>query len=102
MNSTSDIVTVVGGPVPSGGRDAEAIELVFTPSGTAALAPVTIGASVASAVFSASANQSYGFDDMDSAAGTRPHVSVKKNDTTNVHIDLDRRNHGRRRAVHQR
>jgi hypothetical protein len=89
MNSTSDTVTVVGGATPSGGRDAETIKLVFTPSGAAALAPVTITATTISAVFSASANQSYGFDDMDGAAGVANHISVKKNDSTKVHLTLN-------------
>jgi hypothetical protein len=89
MNSTSDTVTVVGGATPSGSRDAETIKLVYTPSGAAALAPVTIGATVVSALFSASANQSYGYDDMDGAAGVVNHVSVKKNDSTKVHLKLN-------------
>jgi hypothetical protein len=89
MNATSDTVTVVGDTTPSGGRDAETIKLVFTPSGAAALAPVTIGATVVSAVFSPSTSQSYGYDDMDDEAGIAPHVSVKKNDSTKVHIKLN-------------
>ena len=89
MNTTSDTVTVVGGATPSGRRGAETIQLIFTPSGAAALGPVTATATVVSAVFSASSSQSYGYDDMDGAAGITNHVSVKKNDSTKVHVKLN-------------
>jgi len=86
INTTGDTVTVFGGLTASGGKDAETIQLVFTPSGAAALAPVTITATVVAGTFSASTNQTYGFDDMGGAA--LPHVSVKKNDSTKVHVKL--------------
>jgi hypothetical protein len=87
-NVTSDTVTVLGRGTPSGGRNAETIKLVFTPSGAAALAPVGIGATVVSVAFSAFVNQSYGYDDMDKAPGIPHHVSVKKNDSTKVHVTI--------------
>jgi hypothetical protein len=87
-NTTSQTVTVTALNTVSTGRGAETVQVVFTPSSGAALAPVTIGVTVIRVTFSQSTTQRYGYDNMDNAAGVLHHVSVKRNGNTTVHVDV--------------
>ncbi len=88
-NANSQSVTVNAGPNFSAARDAEEIQLVFTPSGGGGpLPPVTHRLTVIKVTFSKSASQRYGYDNMDNAAGVKHHVSVKRNDHTFVRVTI--------------
>lgn len=83
--ATTQTVKVTAKNQVSPTRGAEKVQLVFTPTGGTALPPVTRDVSVISVAFSASATQNYGFDDMD---GATPHVSVRRQRFTTVHVDV--------------
>lgn len=88
-NDNTQTVTVTGGNQVSSGRDAETIQVVFTPSGSPALSPVTANLTVIRVTFSQSANQNFGYDNMDNAAGVIHHVSVKKGGNTIVGVTVE-------------
>src|SRR5229473_1104630 len=58
-NETTDTVSVTGGAQPSSGRDAETLQLVFTPSGGTAEPAVTARLTVIKVTFEASPTQKY-------------------------------------------
>ncbi len=87
-DADTDTVTITALKQVSAAKDGEAVQVVFTLTGGSALDPVTVGVTVISVAFSKSANQKYGYDDMDKAAGVLHHVSVKKNDDTKVQVTI--------------
>ncbi|HEY3442004.1 MAG TPA: hypothetical protein VGK29_14680 [Paludibaculum sp.] len=88
-NAYADTVDVWGGQTASPSRGAETVQLVFTPSGEAPLAPVTINVTVAIVRFSESQLLSWGWDDMDNPNGELPHASVLKSDKTRVRVSIE-------------
>jgi hypothetical protein len=87
-NATAQIVTLTAKSTESAYRGAETVQLVFTPTGGSALAPVTRKVTVISVEFSQSTTQSYGYDDMDNVANKNPHVSVKQLGQTKVLVTI--------------
>jgi hypothetical protein len=88
-NTATQMVTVQAKNNLSASRGAETVQLVFTPTGGTALAPITRSVTVISVKFSKSDNQSYGYDDMDNDLGVPHHVSVKRLGFTKVKVDID-------------
>jgi hypothetical protein len=86
-DQNTDTVKVTAKAAASAGLDAEKLEVVFTPSGKTAFPALVHPMSVVKVQFSESANQSYGYDDMDDAARATAelhHVSVKKSGNTKI------------------
>lgn len=89
-NDSSDTVTLVGGEVTSDARNAEVVQLVFTPDGESPLLPVSIGVSVIRGLFEAAPDTKYGFDNMTAVYELAdPHASVKEGDATRLHVRLE-------------
>ncbi len=87
-NANAQSVRIIGRTNVSPAANAEEVQLIFTPDGRSALPPVTTRLSVIRVVFSETSTQSYGYDNMDNAAGIHHHTSVKKNGTTTVRVTI--------------
>lgn len=87
-NTSSDTVTVTAAAQVSSAKDAEIVKAIFTPASGSAC-QVTLNLTVIRVVFSESANQKYGYDNMDNEAGILHHVSVQKNDDTKVQVTIE-------------
>jgi hypothetical protein len=85
-NADSSNVHILGGAQPSTGRDAETITVQWTGYDCSPIS-ASINITVVCVVFSESAAQTYGYDDMDTPPDhTDDHVSVKKLAATVVHV----------------
>jgi hypothetical protein len=73
----------------SASHDTEKVQLVFTPTGGAPLAPLIRDITVISVTFSESTTQNYGYDDMDKEPNKNHHVSVRSQGLTTVQVDVD-------------
>lgn len=84
----SSNVRVKAGAQPSAGRGAEVLTCTWSYADCSTLT-ASVNITVVDVVFSESAAESYGYDDMDTAADhTDDHVSVKKLDSTVIHVDV--------------
>ena len=85
-NANKQTVTVKAKGQVSLGVGAEKVQLAFTPQGSTDPPIIrTRDVTVISVAFSASSDQSYGYDNMD-LNGDAHHVSIKSGDTTKVHV----------------
>ncbi len=76
------------GANPSNGRGQEVVKVDWSYADCSPLS-ATIAVTVVDVVFSESAAESYGYDDMDTVIDRKDdHVSVKKLDSTVVHVDI--------------
>ena len=88
QNDTSETVTVRGGNSPSSSRDAETVNLAYTPSDSPSPLNASVNLTVVRVRFTEASRQTNGFDDLDSPSGA-PHLSVKKNGSTLVHVAIE-------------
>ncbi len=95
-NETTDTVRVIAQENPSVSAGAEVIRLNFTPDGGSAQPSVPARLTVIKVTFTRSDSESYGFDSMaDSSmhgptpSGQDPHVSVQKDGTTRVMVEVE-------------
>lgn len=89
MGSTANrqTVTVMARQVSDAVGD-QWVKVTFTPTGGAAMPDVQLPLTAFAVVFSADPNQKYGFDAMEGVASEPPRLSVKKDDSTTVRVNV--------------